>query len=73
MFFFCVPDLIRRICKFLDLQDPDPSIDKQINWETLISTVLWLFNDLFSLSTGTVVNVPTVSNKQKYLSFLGIF
>ncbi len=37
--------------------------------KTLISTVLWLINDLLSLKTN--VNVPTVSNKQKNLSFVG--
>jgi hypothetical protein len=36
----------------------------------LIYTVLWLLTSLLSLKTD--VNVPSVSNKQKYLLFVGI-
>ncbi len=45
--------------------DPDPSIQKQ---KTLISTLLWLLNNLLSLKTN--VKAP-VSNKPKYF-FVGI-
>ncbi len=51
-----------RIRKFLGLLDPDPnpSINKQ-NKVILISTLLWLLNELLTLKTD--VNVLTVSNK----------
>jgi hypothetical protein len=53
-----------RIRSIVICMDPDPSTNKQKIEKTLVSTVLRLLNTCKSMKT--VVNVPTVSNKQKF-------
>ncbi len=45
--------------------DPDPSLNKQKVWKTLISTILWLLFDFLSIKTD--VNVPSKTMRNKLI------